>query len=649
MITNNKLKSALIVTAISATLTVAAQITNLPILTIQGKEYYCYKVKKGDSVYGVCKTYGWDESLLRKCNTGLNKKMTKGQTIYYPVSGKPIAQTQTKTPKKFKVDVTTQSVKHIVNRGENIYTIAKYYNTSVDAIYASNPNARHGIKQGDSLIIAQPKYDNNSTSEKPIFYTVRHGETLYSIAEDYNTTVAQLLEENPAISEQNFKSGITLRLIPNSRPSEMVTKTEEVNSVIAFKPYKIKKNDSWESIAKTNGITVKDVQAANDNNILPKKGEWIVVPETERKTITTVVEVLDSISPNQHSQKEVYKQVHNITQRGNVNLSIITGEPSSNSNIDFLRGFLIALDEMKNSDIKVNMTVLDASAKNFNIATDSTLNTSNIIIGLYNDNFPQELSTLGCRTGAEIVNVFDTKSDLYETNHSTIQFLQPGDYFNEVIATDIYNEAAGRKLLMIGEIDNTDILADAIAAKFPSGDIAKLSLEEFLEFPFSPTDKYLVYCYAEKKEDINNTLDAISKVKENQFDIVTIGRPVWVAYMQTLNEKFGALEVQIPSRFYCNPEDEQVKNFSKSFKEQFDRSPIKSYPQYALLGYDVANYFIPITANNGGDFNTGVYERNGIQNDINIQRINNWGGFINANAYILKCLPENIVERKSIK
>ena len=68
-----------------------------------------------------------------------------------------------------------------------------------------------------------------------------------------------------------------------------------------------------------------------------------------------------------------------------------------------------------------------------------------------------------------------------------------------------------------------------------------------------------------------------------------------------------------------------------------------------MMGYDIANYFIPTTAANGGDYNIGLIDRPGLQNDIDIKRLNTWSGFINETSYIIRSLPEGIVEKIEIK
>ena len=63
---------------------------------------------------------------------------------------------------------------------------------------------------------------------------------------------------------------------------------------------------------------------------------------------------------------------------------------------------------------------------------------------------------------------------------------------------------------------------------------------------------------------------------------------------------------------------------------------MKSFPNYAAVGYDIANYFIPYMSATGGDFNRSVRQpQHPVQSDIELKRVSNWGGFFNPRGYIL--------------
>ncbi len=80
---------------------------------------------------------------------------------------------------------------HVVQSGDTIYTIARQYNTSPQKIIADNelqnPNE---LVVGQTLVILVPDQ----------VHTVQPGDTLESIAQRYGTTVLELLQYNPQIA-----------------------------------------------------------------------------------------------------------------------------------------------------------------------------------------------------------------------------------------------------------------------------------------------------------------------------------------------------------------------------------------------------------------------------------------------------------------
>ena len=101
--------------------------SSFPVVNIQGKPYYYYEVKKGDSLYGIAKNNGWDADKLCELNPIVSLDLKKGARLYYPVSDKDavasrlaeIQEPQTREKRK---------IRHTIAKGETIYSIAKKYN-----------------------------------------------------------------------------------------------------------------------------------------------------------------------------------------------------------------------------------------------------------------------------------------------------------------------------------------------------------------------------------------------------------------------------------------------------------------------------------------------------------------------------------------
>lgn len=87
----------------------------------------------------------------------------------------------------------TGGTTYTVKAGDTLYSIARKYNISVSSLAAANNITNYNlIKVGQVLII--PKAPAPPTAV--VKYTVKSGDTLYSIARKYNTTVAKIAAAN---------------------------------------------------------------------------------------------------------------------------------------------------------------------------------------------------------------------------------------------------------------------------------------------------------------------------------------------------------------------------------------------------------------------------------------------------------------------
>jgi len=93
------------------------------------------------------------------------------------------------------------SVRHKVKKGEVMATIAKRYGVSVKQIMAANSLKTSRVKAGQVLSINvaeddKPKTNNAKNTKKTQTYTVKRGDTLHSISQKFDVTVADLKRWN---------------------------------------------------------------------------------------------------------------------------------------------------------------------------------------------------------------------------------------------------------------------------------------------------------------------------------------------------------------------------------------------------------------------------------------------------------------------
>ncbi len=148
--------------------------------------YINYTVKKGDSLYKIAKDNNISIDTLIKDNNLSSNNLSIGQNLKIRVNEEEILECfgEDYTPPDNESNLT-----YIVKKGDNLYSIANKYNTSVDNIKKINNLKTNNLSIGQVLKIPISSSTNN-------IYVVQKGDSLYSIARKFNTTVDNIKRKN---------------------------------------------------------------------------------------------------------------------------------------------------------------------------------------------------------------------------------------------------------------------------------------------------------------------------------------------------------------------------------------------------------------------------------------------------------------------
>ena len=143
---------------------------------------------------------------------------------------------------------------YTVKSGDSLWSIAKKYNISVEDLKEANGLTNSLLTIGDILKI--PTIE--ATEDKKNLYVVKKGDSLYKIAQNYDTTVSELMELNN-LTSTNLSIGQLLE-IP----------TMNIDNGI----YIVKKGDSLYKIARENNTTIDNLISINNlSNTLLSVGQ----------------------------------------------------------------------------------------------------------------------------------------------------------------------------------------------------------------------------------------------------------------------------------------------------------------------------------------------------------------------------------------
>lgn len=258
---------------------ILAYVKNIPV-TSNGETYI---VKSGDSLWSIAKRYGVSIDDIKKANNLSSNLLNIGQVLIIPSEEEP--------------PEIGDFIVYTVSSGDNLYKIATKYNLTVDdlvnyndlattnlsigqqlliPVQKTNETQTYIVKSGDTLYSIASKYGisvntlknyNNlttnvlsigqklnipATSEKPssnyLDYVVKKGDSLYSIASKYNTSVSDIMKINN-LNTSLLNIGMVLKIPVNS--SEIT--------------YIVQSGDNLYSIARKYNTTIDSIR--NKNNL----------------------------------------------------------------------------------------------------------------------------------------------------------------------------------------------------------------------------------------------------------------------------------------------------------------------------------------------------------------------------------------------
>lgn len=239
-----------------------------------------YIVQKGDTLYSIANKLGTTVQELKTLNNLTSNNLSIGQVLRIPTE---------------EIYEGEENI-YIVKAGDTLYSIARNNNTTVDEIKSLNNLTTNTLSVGQLLKLPSALIPEDT-------YTVEKGDSLYSIANKYGTTVDAIKKAN----------NLTSNILSIGQVLKLPT-TEETETGIT---YTVKKGDSLYSIAQEYNTTIDAIKNANNltSNLL-SIGQILKIPTNTNLETTYTVQKGDSlysIAKKFNTDVNTLKELNNLT------------------------------------------------------------------------------------------------------------------------------------------------------------------------------------------------------------------------------------------------------------------------------------------------------------------------------------------------
>ena len=238
-----------------------------------------YTVSSGETVNQIAVKFKITPYDIYQLNPDARNGVKPNTVLLIPTNVSKVAASKTEAPNT-KVAANSKEIIHEVQPKETFYSIEKKYGISDAALKAANPFLeKDGVQIGQKLVIpgkgaqqknvAASKPIKSIAQEKYVYHDVVAKETKFSIAKQYNTTVADLEKRNPEIVT-NLPIGYRLTIkgtapkTENATPVAHAAKPAETpKKVTTYMDYQVKPKETFYSLGRTFHITQEELTALN--------------------------------------------------------------------------------------------------------------------------------------------------------------------------------------------------------------------------------------------------------------------------------------------------------------------------------------------------------------------------------------------------
>lgn len=560
---------------------------------------------------------------------------------------------------------------HTIERGQTVYSIATMYGVTTEDIYRLNPDSRKSIRAGETLRVPQrgaAEKAEGSGKDSYIYHTIQPKETLYALSVRYAVAGQDIIAANPGLSVATFTIGKTIR-IPSTAVEAQPTETAK--PAVEEMEYTIEKKETMYRICRKFNITSTELIRRNPElKGGVKAGMVIKIPVKTGETGEAAAAPAAMPEKDVNALLSAPKKSERIDMiRVALLLPFMTNEPKPSANtqrfIEYYEGMLLAVDSLRSRGCSIELSVYDTgegTKKIKDILKEDALKKANLIIGAVQNDQIAPIARFAEKNKIKYVIPFTSKNDDVLSNAYVFQVNTPHSYLYAKASQAGCDLFAADNIILLkvqGTEEKTDFVG-AFKAEMTQRGISWRELTYSAET--FPTDMEALLSKEKRNVVVptSGSLEALGTFKSPlrmlaetmpEVSITMFGYPEWQTYTGECLDDFFALNTYIYSFFYSDNLSPEVADFYAKYKKWYSKTLINIFPKYGILGFDTGMFFFDAIRGYGTNFenNLGNIHYKGLQTCFDFERVNNWGGFINTNTFIVHYRSDYNVTRSEVR
>lgn len=537
---------------------------------------------------------------------------------------------------------------HTVEKGQTLFAIAKSYDLSLNDIVIENPEAIDGIQPGQVLKIPVKKIKKIESA--PIadaadytMHKVESGQTLYSIAKQYETSVEKIKNLNPELKD-GLKGGQTLKIAllkPKKEPLIITKISSKTVEKSVEKP--VSKTKEVISMGPADSITTF---YANHKNLISDtitSSHMIYSGELKEEYNIAFFLPFHAKDANEISTENIIKGDAQLPTKSTIALQ-------------FYEGALLAIDSLKKLKLNAKVFVYDIDDQDslniINILKKPELKEMNLMIGpLYGSSF-MPVAKFAKEHAIPIVSPFTQVNKVLFDNLYVCKVLPSNAMQVEQMAHFVIDSFQKQNIILVNngnpkEVSFFNVFKNiANKALKNAGYKASDSLKEakssaMIESMLNPGKVNVIVLPSNNQSYVTEFISKLTPMLD-KYKIILFGLQSWINYDNLDFEYLNKLSVHIPSNNYIDYQNPATQNFIKNYYEKFKTDP----ELYAYQGFDITSYFISSLQKYGSGFLNNIVDNKyqGIETNFNFMQYPLDSGFENKFVYILKYQENKLVK-----